>query len=71
MVYKGDLGEVTMRKDDHQSLQNLYVATFNKVGAGGVKYGLEGSNFGFAGHKLIAAKDTALPTTCKMQRPAK
>jgi len=71
MVYKGDLGEVTMRKDDHQSLQNLYVATFNKVGAGGVRFGLEGTNFGFGSVKMIPAKDTALPTTCNMQRPAK
>ena len=70
MVYKGDLGEVTMRKEDHQSLQNLYVATFDKVGASGVKYSLEGSGFGFGRIQTIPAKDTALPTTCNMQRPA-
>jgi len=69
MVYKGDLGEITMRKEDHQSLQSNYVGTFDKVGASGVKYGLEGSNYGFGKIQTIAAKDATFPTSCKMQRP--
>jgi branched-chain amino acid transport system substrate-binding protein len=70
MVYKGDLGDVAMRKEDHQSQQVIYVGTFDKLGSSGVKYDLEGSGFGFGRMQSISAKDAMLPTSCKMQRPA-
>jgi branched-chain amino acid transport system substrate-binding protein len=59
------LGDMEMRADNHQLLQPLFVSTLSDK----VKYDLEGSGLGFATDAKIDAKDTALPTTCKMQRP--
>ena len=69
MTYKGALGDVTMRKDDHQLLQNMYMFTMDKVGTPGVKLAFEGSPYGLRTDTMIPAKDITLPTTCKMQRP--
>jgi branched-chain amino acid transport system substrate-binding protein len=68
MRHQGPTGEVWMRPEDHQLQQPLYVATFTKVG-GEVKYDLEGTGHGFRTDMRIEAKDTTLPTTCRMGRP--
>jgi branched-chain amino acid transport system substrate-binding protein len=68
MRYQTSTGEVWMRKDDHQLMQPLYVATFTKLG-GDVKYDLEDSGMGFRNDERFEATDTILPTTCRMQRP--
>jgi branched-chain amino acid transport system substrate-binding protein len=60
------LGPMEMRADNHQLLQPLFISTLSDK----VKNGLEGTNLGFATDRKIDAKDTALPTTCKMQRPS-
>ncbi len=60
------LGPMEMRADNHQLLQPLFVSTLSDK----VKNGLEGTSLGFATDRKIDAKDTALPTTCKMQRPS-
>jgi branched-chain amino acid transport system substrate-binding protein len=59
------LGEVEMRADNHQILQPLYVSTLAK----GVKYDSEDTGLGWKTDAKIDAKATALPTTCKMDRP--
>jgi branched-chain amino acid transport system substrate-binding protein len=59
------LGEMEMRADNHQLLQPLFVSTLSDK----TKYDVEGSGLGFVTNAKIDAKDTALPTTCKMQRP--
>ena len=59
------VGEVEMRADNHQVLQPMYVSTM----ADSVKYDVEKTGFGFRTNARIEGKDTALPTTCKMQRP--
>lgn len=64
-------GEVTMRADNHQLLQPMFISSFAKAGAAGVKYDMERTGFGFRSEGRIEAKDTATQTTCKMQRPAK
>ena len=69
MTWQGDVGEVTMRKNDHQLLQPLYIPTFAKVGSGGVRVSLEGSGYGFGNALVVPAAETALPSSCKMQRP--
>lgn len=71
MKYNGSLDEVVMRREDHQLIQPLYISTMQKKGSSGVARDVEGSGFGFRTDRLIAASDTALPTSCKMQRPAK
>ncbi len=65
MKYNAVTGEVTMRADNHQLLQPMYVSTFTK----GAKYDMERTGLGFKSDGRVDAKDTALPTTCKMQRP--
>ena len=59
------LGEVEMRADNHQILQPLFVSTLAK----GVKYDSEDTGLGWKTDAKIDAKATALPTTCKMERP--
>jgi branched-chain amino acid transport system substrate-binding protein len=59
------MGEVEMRADNHQLLQPLYVSTLTDK----VKFDVEKTGLGFATDAKVEAKDTALPTTCRMQRP--
>lgn len=59
------LGEVEMRADNHQILQPLYVSTLAK----GQKYDAEGTGLGWHTDLKVDGKATALPTTCKMERP--
>ena len=60
------VGEAEMRADNHQILQSMFVSTFSD----NVKFDVEKTGLGFKTDVKINAKDTALPTTCKMQRPA-
>ncbi|HEX8013330.1 MAG TPA: branched-chain amino acid ABC transporter substrate-binding protein [Casimicrobiaceae bacterium] len=59
------LGEVEMRADNHQLLQPLYVSTLEK----NQKYDVEGTGLGWRSDAKVEGKATALPTTCKMERP--
>ena len=59
------VGEVEMRADNHQLLQPLFVATLTD----NVKFDVEKTGLGFKNDAKIDAKDTAMPTTCQMQRP--
>jgi branched-chain amino acid transport system substrate-binding protein len=59
------VGEVEMRADNHQVLQPMFISTMSDK----VKYDVERTGLGFKTDAKIDAKDTALPTTCKMQRP--
>jgi branched-chain amino acid transport system substrate-binding protein len=68
MKYQSDTGEVWMRLDDHQLMQPIYIATFTKAGKD-VKYDAEGTGFGWKTDTRTEAKDTVMPTTCKMERP--
>jgi branched-chain amino acid transport system substrate-binding protein len=59
------VGEVEMRADNHQLLQPMYISTLSD----NVKFDVEKTGLGFKTDAKVEAKDTALPTTCKMQRP--
>ena len=59
------LGEVEMRADNHQILQPLYVSTLSK----NVKYDSEDTGLGWKTDAKVEGKATALPTTCRMERP--
>lgn len=69
MSWKGDIGEVQMRRLDHQILMPLIIPTFGKAGSPGIRVALEGSGYGFGNPVVITAQDNALPSSCKMQRP--
>ena len=56
----------TMRRDDHQLIDQFYAAIFTK----GVKYDSERTGFGWKTVLTLPAADLAQPTTCKMKRPA-
>jgi branched-chain amino acid transport system substrate-binding protein len=65
MKWTSSVGDVEMRADNHQLLQPLFVATFSDK----VKYDVEQTGLGFKADLKVDAKDTAMPTTCQMQRP--
>jgi branched-chain amino acid transport system substrate-binding protein len=66
-VYSG--GEGWMRKDDHQFFQPLYVGSFGERN-GDEPFDEENTGWGWRVAARIEAKDTLLPTACKMERPA-
>jgi branched-chain amino acid transport system substrate-binding protein len=70
MEYETPYGLVTMRAEDHQLIQPLFISVFSKLG-GTVKYDVSNTGAGFKTVKRIEAADTALPTTCQMVRPSK
>ena len=70
MTYPSIVGDVTMRKEDHQLLLPQTVSTVAPVDGKMVKFGVEGTNFGFRTDRVVEGKDLALPTECKMRRPA-
>src|ERR1700677_2866030 len=63
-----DGGEVTMRKDDHQLFQDMYISSFGTLDPG-AKFDEEGTGWGWKQVGVVKASDTVLPTTCKMDRP--
>jgi branched-chain amino acid transport system substrate-binding protein len=65
MKMQTSLGDVEMRADNHQVLQPLFVSTLSR----NVKYDVEGSGLGWKTDAKVDGKATALPTTCKMERP--
>lgn len=64
------LGDVTMRKVDHQLLLPQVVSTIAPVDGKTVKVGYDGTQWGHKTEGATAAKDLDLPTACKMKRPA-
>jgi len=73
MKYEGDLGEVEMRKADHQLIQPLYLFTLQKLASRGgpkeAKIDLEGSGLAPVTDARLEAYTSALPTSCNMKRP--
>ena len=63
-----DGGEIFMRKDDHQLFQDMYIGSFGPLEPG-AKFDEEGTGWGWKSVGVIKAKDTILPTSCKMERP--
>jgi branched-chain amino acid transport system substrate-binding protein len=63
-----DGGDASMRKDDHQFFQDMYISSFGPLDSG-AKFDEEGTGWGWKLVGAVKAKDTILPTTCKMERP--
>ncbi|APV49024.1 branched-chain amino acid ABC transporter substrate-binding protein [Betaproteobacteria bacterium GR16-43] len=69
MKIDGPFGEITMRAEDHQIIQPMFIATFVK-GGGALKYSADGTNdYAFRADARVEAAAAARPTTCKMKRP--
>jgi len=71
MEHETFYGKVTMRAEDHQLIQPLYISTMTKAGTQGVKYDVDNTGMGWKTNFRVEAEDTAMPTTCKMERPKK
>jgi branched-chain amino acid transport system substrate-binding protein len=69
MHYQNAFHEATMRAADHQLIQPLYVSVMRKKSDGGMRFDNEGSGYGFKTELYLPAASTALPSSCKMQRP--
>ncbi|WP_422648909.1 Amino acid/amide ABC transporter substrate-binding protein (HAAT family) [Cupriavidus sp. H18C1] len=68
MRYVNDFHDATVRADDHQVLQPLYVSMMERQG-GEVRFDNEGSGYGFRTVKRLKSAQTTRATTCKMERP--
>ena len=73
MKHEGDLGEVEMRKSDHQLIQPLYVLTLVKAAAKGgpkeAKIDMEGSGLAPITDARMEGFTSTVPTSCQMKRP--
>ena len=69
MKFKSPVGEVEMRKTDHQLLAPLFMGTWAKQGSKGVKYDAEKTGYGFRSEVIWDSYISAQPTSCQMKRP--
>ena len=73
MKMQGDLGELEMRKTNHQLIQALYVFTLQKSAARGgpkeAKIDMEGSGLAPVTDARVEPYVTVTPTSCVMKRP--
>ncbi|NUU02624.1 branched-chain amino acid ABC transporter substrate-binding protein [Herbaspirillum robiniae] len=67
--YQSAFHNATMRADDHQLIQPLYLMQMQRADSGGIRFDNEGSGYGFRTERFIPAEQTVLPTSCRMQRP--
>jgi branched-chain amino acid transport system substrate-binding protein len=70
MTYKSPIGEVKMRKTDHQLEAPLYLGIWAKQGSKGVKYDAENTGYGFRTEVVWDSYISAQPTSCQMKRPS-
>lgn len=71
LTWEGNMGQVTLRRDDHQLQLPMVIARMTKAGSPRAKNDVEGSGLGFETKVLLAANQVMLPTTCQMKRPTK
>jgi branched-chain amino acid transport system substrate-binding protein len=69
MSYDWLFGTVQMRADNHQLIQPLFISSVYKADGKEVKFDADKSGLGWKPERRIEAKDTVMPTTCKMERP--
>ena len=69
MKYKSPMGEVEMRKDDHQLQAPLYLGMWARKGSPGTKYDAENTGYGFRSEKVWSPAESRQSTTCQMVRP--
>ena len=69
MRYKSPLGDVVMRKTDHQLEAPLYLGVWGKQGTKGIKYDAENTGYGFRSEVIWDSYISSQPTSCQMKRP--
>ncbi len=70
LKYKSPIGEIEMRKTDHQLQAPLFLGIWEKQGVKGVKYDAENTGYGFRPEVAWDAYVSSQPTSCQMSRPA-
>jgi len=70
MKYQSPVGEVEMRKADHQMLAPIYLGVWAKQGSPSVKYDSDNTGYGFRSEVVWDSYVSAQPTSCQMKRPA-
>jgi len=70
MSYKSPIGEVQMRKTDHQLQAPLFLGIWAKQGTKGVKYDAENTGYGFRSEVVWDSYVSSQPTSCQMKRPS-
>jgi len=70
MKYKSPIGEIEMRRTDHQLQAPIYLGIWAKQGSKGVKYDAENTGYGFRSEAVWDAYLASQPTSCQMKRPA-
>ena len=70
LTYNSPVGEVKMRKTDHQLEAPLYLGIWAKQGSKGVKYDAENTGYGFRTEAVWDAYISSQPTSCQMKRPS-
>ncbi len=68
ITFKGANGENSMRKNDHQLQQQLFISKWQKVDAKNA-YSVENTGYTFAPVKAIDAYIASTPTSCAMKKP--
>lgn len=66
MEMKIETGMASMRKENHQLIQPLYISTLSD----NVKFDVDNTGLGFKTDVRIDGPATVMPTTCRMRRPA-
>ena len=69
LSYKSVVGDVTMRKDDHQFLSPQIIYTSHPVDGKRVTKGFDGTDYGFIKESESSAQSLTLPNECDMKRP--
>jgi branched-chain amino acid transport system substrate-binding protein len=70
MKYKSPIGEIEMRKTDHQLQAPLFLGIWAKQGSKGVKHDAENTGYGFRSEVVWDSYISSQPTSCQMKRPA-
>ncbi|MBI5257901.1 MAG: branched-chain amino acid ABC transporter substrate-binding protein [Burkholderiales bacterium] len=71
MRHKSPVGELEMRKTDHQLQAPLFLGIWAKQGSKGVKHDAENTGYGFRSEVVWDAYVSSQPTSCQMKRPAR
>ena len=71
MKYKSPIGEIEMRKTDHQLQAPLFLGVWAKQDGKAVKYDAENTGYGFRSEVVWDAYVSSQPTSCQMKRPAR
>ena len=68
--FKSPLGEIEMRKTDHQLQSPIFLGVWDKQDGKRVKYDSEATGYGFRSEAVWDSYISAQPTSCQMKRPA-